>query len=146
MRKMKYLPASIISLILIFALLLPGCELLPEITITTPTPTIATATPTPTITVTEPIDPDWNLSQEPGEADYLPDIAAVVSQVRPSVVAGWGVAERGAEKAADGAMGSKDAAADDGRRSRTQTTRQCAKQPLSKNQESSVRTPLDSSR
>lgn len=87
MRKMKYLPASIISLILIFALLLPGCELLPEITITTPTPTIATATPTPTITVTEPIDPDWNLSQEPGEADYLPDIAAVVSQVRPSVVA-----------------------------------------------------------
>jgi serine protease Do len=87
MRKINYvIIAVILSLLLVF----PGCDYLPDITVVTPTPS-TTATSTPATATPEPsseaIDPDWNLSQQPGESSLLPDIADVVAEVRPSVVA-----------------------------------------------------------
>lgn len=80
MKKTRYI---LISFLLIISLAFSSCQFLPDINVITPPAT----TPTPTPVITEPIDPGWSLPQPPGESAYLPDIAEVVAQVRPSVVA-----------------------------------------------------------
>jgi len=84
--KTKYL---VIVLIAIVALLLcAGCTL--EISFSPPPPPSPEPSPAPSSpansTVT-PIDPDWTLPPVEVNAPLLPDIADVVAQVKPSVVA-----------------------------------------------------------
>jgi len=73
----KYLLASLI--IIIVLLLGTSCQLLPGVDTSPPT------SPPPTQTTT-PIDPNWTPPVD-NSAPVLPDIASVVAEVKPSVVA-----------------------------------------------------------
>ncbi|MDD5081885.1 MAG: trypsin-like peptidase domain-containing protein [Dehalococcoidales bacterium] len=79
MRKIGYL---VVTVILVLSVFLSGCNLLLPGQDTSPP-----VTNPPVTNNTDPIDTGWQTPSMSGNAPLLPDIASVVAQVRPSVVA-----------------------------------------------------------
>lgn len=80
------LKQALLSIILVGALLLSGCELIPEF-LGTPTPTPTLSPAPPTVPTPTPINPTYTPPVSISSPTPLMSIADVVAKVRPSVVA-----------------------------------------------------------